>query len=76
MVLDVHGSIRNRTPFWTLVCDANKQILGEIDYSGHWKSRPSVADDIKKEAEQLTREYSEKIVDVFNNGMPDANQEY
>lgn len=76
MVLDAHGSIRNRTPFWTLVCDTNNQTMGEIEYSGKWKSRPRVADDIKKEAEQLTRKYSEDIVDVFNNGMPDADQEY
>ena len=76
MVLDVHGSSRNRTPFWTLVCDDTKQILGEIDYSGHWKTQPRVADDIKKEAEMLTRENSETIVEVFRYGIPDVDQEY
>jgi hypothetical protein len=76
MVLDVHGSIRNRTPFWTLVCNDTKQIMGEIGFDGQWKTRPRVADDIKKEAESLTLEYSEVIVDVFHNGMPDVEQEY
>ena len=62
---------RERTPHWHLCSRSGRE--GSISIYGDWVKEPSVDRKIKKEAEDLTRQYAGEISRVYEHNRIDGS---